>query len=286
MVTPAALSVPVTRKHVNTSISTRTRLRMTFSAIDCGAHHHRADFQHHAKRLTRQHISILSSCAKDNTNAFYVMSKPNPGSVAHPKPRQSPGSGPAIPKPRLPPRPPILTRPPPRIQRDLPRPGVESQEAQKVAEAVNTRTLWETIIRRKKLVSAIAFGVVVVAGSILGARIKESRQEYAKLQEIEEAAKRLAEATAAAAVAGTKIQESTTPQNKPSEPISVTQAVAQQSPVYNVDIARQITLLEDRKAILNRQKANYEQKIQRLRERQVRKQEMEARRPQPVQVDK
>lgn len=123
----------------------------------------------------------------------------------------------------------------------------------------------------------------MVAGSILGARLKETWQEYGKRQELEEAARRLAESTA---TAGAKTLESTALRNKPNEPISVAQAVSQQSPAYSVDIARQITLLEDRKAILNRQKINLEQKIQRLRERKVRKEEMEARRPQAAQINK
>jgi len=53
---------------------------------------------------------------------------------------------------------------------------------------------------------------------------------------------------------------------------------ARSSP-YSVDVARQIALLEDRRAILNRQRLTLEAKILMLKERQTRKAQMNARRP-------
>lgn len=209
------------------------------------------------------------------------MSKPTPGSVPHPKPSQRP----AVPRARPLPLPPHLRHP--RIPQVPPTARVEFSEGQQASEAANTRTLWETIIRRKKLVSAIAFGIVVVAGSILGARLKETRQEFGRRKELEEAARRLAEPTVTSG--GTdesKTQASNVMHSNESELSSISQAAVLKGAVYDVDVARQIAVLEDRKALLNRQKTNVEQKIARLRERTARREEMEARRPPPAQIDR
>lgn len=210
------------------------------------------------------------------------MSKPTQGFVPPSKPPQGPTG------PRLRPLPRSIPTRPPRLQQAIPEAFAESVEAKQASEAAETRTLWQTIIKRKKAVYAIGFGIVVVAGTILGARLKETKQQLARRQELEEAARKLAESSAAdgvkeddlGLVASTAVQAG-----------KIEAAAEQPSPVqrgagYNVDVARQITLLEDRKALLNRQKNNIEQKIQRLRERTARREEMEARRPSSIQVDR
>lgn len=215
------------------------------------------------------------------------MSKPTRGSIPPPPKPQQQHQVPAGPRPKLPPRATPIR--PLRLPQAIPQPSVESIEAQQASEASNTRTLWEKIIRRKKLVYAIAFGVVVVAGSIGGARLKEIRQEYARRSELEEAARKLAES---AVITGDAKEESLTAtvasavQASRTEAANTSPATVQKSVGYDVDVARQITLLEDRKALLNRQRNTIEQKIQRLRERTARRQEMESRRPQSVQVDR
>lgn len=160
---------------------------------------------------------------------------------------------------------------------------------QQATEAAKTRTLWETIIRRKKLVYAIGFGVIVVAGSILGARLKETRQEFSRRKELEEAARKLAESTTVGNVKEDSlatVAQSNVQAGKIEAAAALPTITIQKSAGYDVDIARQITLLEDRKALLNRQRNNIEQKIQRLRERTARREAMEARRPSSVQVDR
>lgn len=129
----------------------------------------------------------------------------------------------------------------------------------------------------------------MVAGSILGARLKETRQEFARRKELEEAARKLAESTvvgenkddALGITAPTIVQDRKNEVTDASLPAMIPKGAG-----YGVDVARQITLLEDRKALLNRQKNNIEQKIRRLRERTARREEMEARRPSSVQVDR
>lgn len=129
----------------------------------------------------------------------------------------------------------------------------------------------------------------MVAGSIGGARLKEIRQEYARRSELEEAARKLAES---AVITGNAKEESLTAtvasavQASRTEAANTSPATVQKSVGYDVDVARQITLLEDRKALLNRQRNAIEQKIQRLRERTARREEMESRRPQSAQVDR
>lgn len=209
------------------------------------------------------------------------MSKPTRGFVPPTTPQRSTIA--ARPSPRRA----ALPSLPPRLSQTIPEGSVESAEAQQAGEAARTRTLWDTIIRRKKLVYAIGFGVVVVAGSILGARLKETRQEYARRKELDEAAKRLAESTVAGELKAVPSGVTTTTgERDDTHAIASTLGAVPRGRAYDVDVARQITLLEDRKALLNRQKGIVEQKIVRLRERTARRQEMEARRPQPVQVNK
>lgn len=202
-------------------------------------------------------------------NASLVMSTKNTGHNL----QSNLHRGQPVPKIRIPP-PAIQTRTP-RLQQTQPKAGADLRDGQQAIEAIESRNLWDTIIRRKKLIGAVAFAVVTIAGTLLGARLKESWQEYSRIKELEEAAKKLAESTPPSITTNEPATlEAEDSQSEQTKGTDVPQSVTQQSKsAYSVDVARQIALLEDRKAILNRQKLNLEQKIQRLRARQAKKDE-------------
>jgi len=115
--------------------------------------------------------------------------------------------------------------------------------------------------------------VVTVAGAIFGAQLKNTKQEHDKRKVIEAAAEELA--TTAFSTPSLQLQK------QKAESVTAGQSLkpsAAQRSHYTVDVAKQIALLEDRKALLNRQRLTLEGKIVKLKERRVKKAQMEARR--------
>ncbi|KAJ9658226.1 hypothetical protein H2198_003799 [Neophaeococcomyces mojaviensis] len=168
---------------------------------------------------------------------------------------------------------PVLTtasRPPPkRLPPRSPIRPTKSSSPEVDAEVTST-----LIRKRKPIVYAVGFAVVTVAGAIFGAQIKNVKQESEKRRQIEAAAEELSAAPAAATVL--QLQDRPTP--SADEQTLQPQYSQNQHTPYTVDTARQISLLEDRKALLKRQRMNLERKIEKLKERKARKEEMEARR--------
>lgn len=106
------------------------------------------------------------------------------------------------------------------------------------------------------------------------------------MKEIETAARELSsrstvlEELNSQAVPTTAIQQEQDTKQNTTQAVGGRAAAAQsRSSPYSLEVAKQIALLEDRKALLNRQKITLEAKIQTLRERQARKAQMDARRP-------
>ena len=149
------------------------------------------------------------------------------------------------------------------------------------SEAVDTASTWDLIKKRKYGVRAVGVTVVVVCCTLIGSQLKTSKQEKDKLREIERAAEELA-LDSAPAEKPTLLHEelqAATPA-LPAQKSHAGDAIARPThgSQLSLDITKQIALLEDRKAILNRQRGNIEAKIDMLRDRRARKEEMEARR--------
>lgn len=183
----------------------------------------------------------------------------------------------------MPPSPSPVGRARPVVQQATPGSVVKTSEVDKIAAEAQESNI---IRRRKYIVWAVGAAVFTVACTFLGARLKEFKQESDRMEGIEAAAKELR--------AGVVVGEEQILQTEPADSRRLEEVEKQnntetvgmsplaestQNSPYSIDIARQVALLEDRKALLNRHKMTLESKIQMLRERQARKAEIDARRP-------
>lgn len=183
-------------------------------------------------------------------------------------------------RPPLPQSRPIRRAQPPNSSTTVPESTVRAAKAE--ASAAESQLL--TLVRKRKFkVRAIGITVLVAASAILGAQIKSVKQETDKARQLDASARQ------AVTGAGSPNEDAMSKVSPAAQDITQIQAGGGQDTVkprtrsatgspYSVDVARQITLLEDRKALLNREKTNIEAKIEVLRERRARKAEMEARR--------
>lgn len=168
--------------------------------------------------------------------------------------------------------PPPLNSPPPRLRparnarSDAPKSALA--QAQHVVEEMKAKQKmgrW-----RIGILAAGAVGILVT-GSIFGAQLKEARQEQRRRDEIEVAAQ------------GVLQESAPTDQNVPvvagaAAPQGVARSSDSAPSKQAMDIARQIALLEDRKALVLREKKRFEDKIHMLQERQAQQAEEAARR--------
>ncbi|KAK5319191.1 hypothetical protein LTR70_005092 [Exophiala xenobiotica] len=162
---------------------------------------------------------------------------------------------------------PVHRPPPPSSPVGRARPTKQSApaSAQKAIEAEKAAAELQegkVIRRRQYVVWAVGAFVFTVACTFVGARLKEFKQESDRMKEIEAAARKLS--------SGSAIEDKQS-----------SQAVSEVGPRPEQNNAQAIALLEDRRAILNRQKLTLEAKILMLKERQARKAQMDARRPTP-----
>lgn len=180
--------------------------------------------------------------------------------------------------------PPPIARIRPRIPRSSSVPNSTPSTPAVDTQAAAQESYLQSLIRRRKfLVRAVAVSVLVASCAILGAQLKSTKQEVDERKKIADAAQGLlaepekfaqkeleSSATPVLSTPG-KLQASTTPQNS----TQINGAISRQR---SLEIAKQIALLEDRKALLDRQRRTFEAKIEMLRERRAKKEEMEARR--------
>lgn len=154
--------------------------------------------------------------------------------------------------------------PPPRPPR-----SVDATHSSHVEDSV----LQKLIRNRKLKVRAVAVGVGVVCCALFGAQLKTTIQEiYASKKITDTASDYMKEA---GTVPPAELRE--TSQQIPSEVQQPHQSqAAKQSRGIAFEVARRIASLEDRKALLNRQKQTLEAKIEMLRERRAKKVELEA----------
>jgi len=167
-------------------------------------------------------------------------------------------------------------RPP---KQTAPASALKAIEAEKVIAELEEG---KVIRRRQYVVWAVGAAVFTVACTFVGARLKEFKQESDRMKGIEAAARELGSGSMIEDKQGSQTvsEISLQPEQTSTHSASTTTLIesAPSSP-YSVDVARQIALLEDRRATLNRQKLTLEAKILMLKERQAAKARMDARRP-------
>lgn len=163
-------------------------------------------------------------------------------------------------------------KPPPSVidRSTLQRPPRTTDKANKY---VNTEEATNLTRKRRFIIYAVGFAVITVAGAILGAQLKSTKQEHDRRKDIETAAQELA---VTSNVTANTLQPDVNQKELPDSPTSRPRYKSE-SP-YTIDVARQIALLENRKSLLNRQRATLEVKIEKIRERRIRKEQMDARR--------
>ncbi|KAK5092776.1 hypothetical protein LTR24_004816 [Lithohypha guttulata] len=184
---------------------------------------------------------------------------------------------------------PVHRPPPPSSPVGRARPTKQSApaSAQKAIEAEKAAAELQegkVIRRRQYVVWAVGAFVFTVACTFVGARLKEFKQESDRMKEIEAAARKLSSGSAIEDKQSSQAVSEVGPRPEQNNAQAVgTTTLTERARIspYSVDVARQIALLEDRRAILNRQKLTLEAKILMLKERQARKAQMDARRPTP-----
>ena len=131
--------------------------------------------------------------------------------------------------------------------------------------------------RRYKL-GAVAFVIVAVASSLFGAQIKTSMQEYRWRERVKkeaaEASLKVTDSLSKEPTDGTSmLLTAGTPIDKAAPPTMLDNRIQSDQ-----EIARQVAFLEDRRALLIRQRGQILGKFERLRERQARQTGVEERR--------
>lgn len=183
-------------------------------------------------------------------------------------------------RPPLPHSRPIRRAQPPNSSTAVPESALRATEAE--TSAAESQLL--SLVRKRKFkVRAVGITVLVAASALLGAQIKSVKQETDRAKQLDASAREAVTGTDSvveddAQNALPALQDRTYTQAESGQDIAGPITRSAKGSPYSVDVARQVALLEDRKALLNREKTNLEAKIEMLRERRARKEEMEARR--------